>query len=80
MPNLRRPVKELLTPAPDGIETDFQTSVPFKSGTVSIWINGMRRLKHWDDGFDEVDAEAGIIRMKEAPEVDDSVQAEYDPA
>ncbi len=77
MPSLNRPVKELLTPEPDGAVTDFTTAQRFHPGTVSIWVNGLRRLAAWDDGFTEIDDQT--IRLKEAPLTGDSVQAEYQP-
>lgn len=78
MPSLRRPVRELLTPAPDGVITDFQTSVPYQDGTVSVWVNGMRRIASWDDGYTLPGS--GVISLKEAPQEGDSVVAEYERA
>ena len=76
MQSTRNPVTEHVTPDPDGVQTTFQTSQPYRSGTLSIWVNGMRKIAQWDDGFVELGGSA--IVMKEAPLTNDSVQARYD--
>jgi len=72
------PIKESLAPEPNGVEVDFQTSQPYKSGTVSVWLNGLRKIQDWDDGFDELGGTT--IRMREAPLTGDSLQAMYEAA
>ena len=72
------PVKEMLTPSPDGVTLDFQTSQAYKSGTVSVWVNGLRKIQDWDDGFEELGGTT--IRMKEAPLTGDSLHAMYEVA
>jgi len=71
-------VKDTLTPAPDGVIVDFQTLLDYKPGTVSVWLNGIKLIDIWDDGFEELGGKT--IRMKDAPWVGDSLQAEYEPA
>lgn len=71
------PEKESLVPDPNGVNTDFQTSVAYKSGTVSVWLNGIRLVDELDTGFLELGG--NTIRMKEAPLTGDSIQAMYEP-
>jgi hypothetical protein len=73
---LQKPIKETLLPAPDGIAIDFFTSKTYKLNSVSLWINGIKLIRDWDDGFEELGG--NMIRMKEAPLEFDSVQAEYE--
>jgi len=72
------PVKEVLTPDPDGIRTDFYTSRPYVARSVSVWLNGLRLDPQADDAFLEVGG--NTIRMKEAPWAGDSLQVQYDAA
>lgn len=74
----RCPVTERLTPSPDGTTVDFQTSQPYAAGTVSVYINGLRKIASWCDGFEELGG--STIRLMEPPLLGDSVQARYDPA
>jgi len=71
------PEKETLTPDPDGVTVDFFTTKDYKPGTVAVWMNGIKKIKEWDDGYDEGGGKK--ITMKEAPWVGDSLQAEYEP-
>ena len=71
-------VKESLSPEPNGVITEFYTSMPYKMGTVSVWQNGIRLIQDWDDGYVEL---GGItIRMNEAPLLGDTLQVEYEAA
>jgi hypothetical protein len=70
------PEKEMLTPDPDGVTTSFHTSKPYKPGSVSVWLNGIKILSEFEDGFTE--AGGTEILMKEAPWVGDSLQAEFE--
>lgn len=74
----RDPVKERPSPEPDGLRTDFDVSQPYKPGTVSVWLNGLRLVADWDDGFEELGGTT--IRLKEAPLLWDSLQAQYEVA
>lgn len=69
---------ETLTPDPDGTRLIFFTQQLYKLDTVSIWVNGIRKIKSWEDGYAE--AGAGTVVFTEAPKPGDSIQAQYDPA
>lgn len=68
------------TPAeiPDGIRTDFSTSTDFVPGTVSVWINGVRKVATLDDGFEEIPP--SVVRLKEPPVDGDVVAVRYEQA
>ena len=79
---LQQPVKEVPTPAPDGMTTLFFTSRSYQYDTLSVWVNGLRKVAEWDDGFLEVTS-AGVgnsFLMKEPPLEGDSLQVQYEPA
>lgn len=63
----------------DGVNVVFTVSRPYSPGTVAVFLNGLLQERELDDGFEEADAAAGIIRMKEPPEPsplgDDVLQA-----
>lgn len=69
-------MKETLVPSPDGVVTSFFTSVVYRPGTVSVWLNGIKLIKGWDDGFMENGGRE--IVMNEAPLFGDSLQVEYE--
>lgn len=68
--------KETLTPEPNGVRKSFYTSVPYKANSVSIWLNGVKLIKEWDDGFAELGGTE--VLMSEPPLLGDSLQAEYE--
>jgi hypothetical protein len=70
-------VTEPLTPDADGIRVVFSTSRPYRAGTVSLWVNGRRKIQTWDDGF--VELGGTDIQLNEAPWLGDSLQARYEP-
>lgn len=74
---VKNPIFENLNPNPDGVNTQFYTSQKYERGTVSLWVNGIRKIKDWDDGFD--DPGDTLIIMKEAPLLGDSLQGRYEP-
>lgn len=74
----RDSVKQEMTPAPDGVRIDFYTPTPYKLGTVAIWLNGMKLIREWDDGFTELGS--STVRMLEIPKTGDSLQVEYEEA
>lgn len=74
----RDPVKESLTPDPDGARVEFYTSVDYKPGSLSVWLNGLRLDPYWETGF--LEGGGNIVTMKEAPMAGDSLQAQYDAA
>lgn len=74
----RDPVKEILTPDPDGIRVKFYTSRNYQSNSLSVWLNGMRLDPFLETGY--LESGSNEVTMKEAPWVGDSLQAQYDPA
>lgn len=75
---LRDSTKKDLTPDPNGVTTTFSTPTAYKPGTVSVWVNGIRKIRDWDNGFSE--AGSPNVTMTEAPLAGDSLQAQYEPA
>jgi hypothetical protein len=73
---LHNQVIELLDPLPDGVVQEFSTSRNFKPGTVSVWLNGMRLIQEYEDGFLEIGNR--YIRLKEIPRPGDCLQAQYE--
>jgi hypothetical protein len=71
------PKKEVLTPEPDGVEVEFNTSEPYRAGSITLWMNGQLIQKDADNGFAELGD--SVIQMYEAPLVGDCLQVEYDP-
>lgn len=51
---VRNSVTEQLTPEPDGVRRVFYTSQPYRGGTLSVWKNGLRKIRDWEDGFVEI--------------------------
>ena len=72
------PLKENLTPSPDGLNDIFYTSQDYKPKSISVWLNGIKLIKDWDDGFEETGDDE--ITMNEAPISGDFLQAEYEPS
>lgn len=80
MPTVNRErelIDEPLTPAPDGVRTDFFTSRPYRVQTVSVWLNGLRKIRSFDDGWEEPGGTT--VRMKEPPPTGSTLEARYDP-
>lgn len=69
-------VLERLTPEPNGVLVDFETSIAYKANTVSVWQNGIRLIDYWDDGFTEMGGTT--IRFREAPLTGDTLQVGYE--
>lgn len=63
---------------PDGVITDFTTTVAYKPGTVSVWINGMRLQADLDTGFTESPPQT--VSMKEPPLTGDTIAVQFEPA
>ncbi len=70
------PVKEVLSPDPDGIVTDFTSTQSYKLKSTYVWINGLLLVKAWDTGYIELGG--NTIRMKIAPLAGDSLQIQYE--
>jgi hypothetical protein len=61
----------------DGVNTTFTTSVPYQSGTIAVMLNGQLKDRTFDDGWIGTDPSSGIVDLKEAPIVGDTVWAFY---
>jgi len=72
------PIKELLTPLPDGVITDFSTSQAYSPGSLSIWKNGHKVDPSVDNGFLEIGPTS--VRMKAPPLLGDRIWGEYGAA
>ena len=70
---------ETVTPPeiPDGIVTDFTTPSNYVPGTVSVYLNGQRKLASLDDGFIEI--APATVRMKEPPLTGDTIAIQFEP-
>ena len=68
------PVKELAIGLPDGVTTDFQTRIPYVSGTVVPFINGQALPE------DVIEVDSWLIfRLEYAPKVGDTISVYYVP-
>jgi len=70
------PICETPTPAPNGVITRFYTTYPFKTNSVSVWLNGLLLTASWATGY-TLYLNTGI-NMKEAPLTGDTLQVKYD--
>lgn len=61
----------------DGVNKDFTTPTPYVAGTSAAFLNGQLLMRTFDDGWIEVDPSIGLVRLKEAPVVGDTVQVFY---
>ena len=71
-------IEELLTPAPDGLILEFQTSIPYESGSVHLWYNGMLLVSGTARGYTELDG-TGIL-LNRPPRVGDTLEVRYSRA
>lgn len=72
------PVVEGLTPDPDGFNRVFSTSQPYRPGSTTLWVNGIRKIAALDDGYTELPPDQ--VELVEAPWVGDTLQIQYTPA
>lgn len=56
----------------NGVNKDFTLAIPYKAGTLRVWINGVLVRDDDDDGWVETSSIA--FQLKEAPLTDDRVQ------
>lgn len=61
----------------NGVNRTFSTPDAYFPGTLQIFVNGQLKRKDFDDGFNELVSGAGTFELKEAPVVDDVIQAYY---
>ena len=73
----KNPKKENPIPSPNGASVDFFTSQNYQSGSMSVWLNGIRLIQEWDDGYEETGSNK--ITLKVAPLNGDSLHVEYQP-
>lgn len=52
----------------NGVNDTFYTSVPYQSGTLKLWYNGILIRRDDDDGFIETNPATGEFQVKEPPE------------
>lgn len=62
----------------DGVNRDFETPIPYVTGTLNVFRNGRLVTKILEDGFDELVPSVGTFRMKVAPELDDTLFCFYE--
>lgn len=74
---MANPRIEIASGAVDGVNRIFSTPDPYISGTLQIFVNGQLKRKDFDDGFDELVPSSGTFELKEAPVVEDVVQAYF---
>jgi hypothetical protein len=59
----------------DGVNRDFDVSLPYQSGTVRLWRNGVLVRAADDDGFEELGGTS--LRTREALLPGDTITARY---
>jgi hypothetical protein len=69
------PVIEVATGLVDGVNTLFQTTNPYLTGSTRVFIDGLTTVAINADGWSEVPP--SVIVLKEAPRVGDVVQVYY---
>jgi hypothetical protein len=58
----------------DGVNVAFTVSVPYRAGSVAVFLNGQLKRKDFVDGWVETSPVGGIVTLTEAPRVGDVVQ------
>lgn len=58
---------EVPSGAIDGVNTVFNVSSPYQSGTTAVYLNGLLQEPSLDDGWTETDPLTGEVTLKEAP-------------
>lgn len=51
----------------DGVNRDFRAPTYFRAGSLVVFLNGQQLKRQLDNGWDELDPNAGTFRMKQAP-------------
>jgi hypothetical protein len=72
---LKETVGETLSGAIDGVNTDYLCSFDFIPDAVNVYVNGLLKIRDWDDGFLVVGTRT--VRMKEPLLTGDSLEVEY---
>jgi len=71
------PYIEVPSGAVNGVNRDFRVSTDFRSGTVRVFLNGLKGQRALVDGWKEMGPR--WIRLNEAPEVTDVLEIWYFP-
>jgi len=58
----------------DGVNTVFTVSRAYSAGSTAVFLNGILQERNYDDGWFETSPASGVITLKEAPQLSDSVQ------
>lgn len=66
---------EVMLGAVNGVNDVFQTSVPYVSGSVRVFVNGQLKRADFVDGWIELGYDK--VRLALAPEVGDALQAYF---
>ena len=74
---MKCPVIETLRGIPNGINTIFRTSVPYRPNTVRVFRNGLLGTGVLTDGWVELGQDR--IQLKEPPPSGDILQVYYIP-
>lgn len=61
----------------DGSNTVFAVSKAYSAGSTAVFLNGILQERSYEDGWVETDPNAGVVTLKEAPRLADTVQIFY---
>jgi len=61
----------------NGLNKLFETSTPYQSGSVMVFLNGQLKRQDFDDGWVELGGKA--FEMKEPPETEDALLVYFTP-
>ena len=67
-------INELVTPAPDGTETEFETRYPYLPNTLVVFVDGVAIAS---SEVDETDSGLGAFTLTWAPDADERIEARY---
>jgi len=65
---------EIPVGAIDGSNTVFTVSRAYSAGSTAVFLNGILQERSYDDGWYETNPLGGIVTLKEAPQLADTVQ------
>jgi hypothetical protein len=66
-----------VTPTPNGVLTVFTTPEPYVSGSLKVYIDGVRQIKGALKSFTETSPSAGTFTMLSAPVTDENIRVDY---
>lgn len=70
---------EIPSGAINGTNRTFVTSVPYRAGSLALYLNGQLREKsNTADGYTETDPATGTLTLVEAPRAGELVQVAYE--